>query len=478
MPEEPLRSVDVAVRAPGASGQDTRKAERWLCGFLLFQLGCQVALLFEALGGLRVLVRTAAFAASLTLLVLLTGRPCRHPARPWAVAALVLVCLGLAHPATDSLAAGAAHLALYAAILAPLFWVSRLAVSPAAFRRLLLILWAFHTLSAAVGVLQMHYPGRFQPSVSTKILGLGDFAEAYKIELANGQQVWRPMGLTDTPGGAASAGLYAVLFGLGFLVHARSAALRALSIGSLTVGLFCLYISEVRSLLVMAGICSSSLIAILVWRGELRRLVGVALVVPLLAVGTFLWAAAVGGESTLHRLSTLVDGRPFEVYSRNRGHFLDQTFNELLPEYPLGAGLARWGMMRGYFGDESNPHSLPIYVEIQWTGWLLDGGAPLMLVYAGAVLIGCWVGLRVALSRLPQEMPMWGALVLALNVGTLAVTFNYAIFMSQGGMEFWLLNAALFAAAVQAARSSRRPLKTAAGAARGSESRPLAGSTA
>jgi hypothetical protein len=238
-------------------------------------------------------------------------------------------------------------------------------------------------------------------------------------------------------------------------MNSRSGTLRVLAVGSIALGLFCLYIAEVRSLLVMAGICSVTLIAILLWRRETQRLMVVVPVVLLLAVVTFFWAISVGGGGTLRRLGTLVEDRPADVYARNRGQFLVQTFAELLPDYPLGAGLARWGMMRAYFGDESNLDSPQIYVEIQWTAWVVDGGLALLIVYSAGVLSACWVALRVARSSLPSGMPGWGAVVFALNIGTLAVTFNYAIFMSQGGMEFWLLNAALFTAAVQAARTAR-----------------------
>ena len=444
--------------APGFAHPSTdaaRRAQVWLCGFVLFEVACQIALLFPFLGGLRVVVRSAAFAGSLMLLVLLGGKERRHPARPWTIAVLVIVALGVAHPATNSLLAVAAHLVMYVAILAPLFWVPRLAVTPRVFRSLLVLLWGFHTLSASVGALQMHYPGRFQPNVSSMILGMGEFAEAYKMELASGVTVWRPMGLTDTPGGAAGAGLYAAVFGLGLFLNSRSGPMRVLSSGSIAVGLFCIYIAQVRSLLVMAGICSFTLLAILARRGEMQRLMGGVAIVAALVVATFFWAIAIGGNETVHRLGTLVEDRPTDVYSRNRGHFLAETFGVLLPEYPVGAGLPRWGMMRNYFGDESNPLSARIYVEIQWTGWVLDGGLPLLIAYVGAIAVACWVCLKVALSRLPEGMPLWGALVLALNVGTIAVTFNYPIFMSQGGMEFWLLNAALFAAAVRT-RDERR----------------------
>ena len=45
------------------------------------------------------------------------------------------------------------------------------------------------------------------------------------------------------------------------------------------------------------------------------------------------------------------------------------------------------------------------------------------------------------------DLQIWGALFIGYNVGAMAVTFNYPLFIAQGGMEFWLLNGALFAAA-------------------------------
>jgi hypothetical protein len=37
-------------------------------------------------------------------------------------------------------------------------------------------------------------------------------------------------------------------------------------------------------------------------------------------------------------------------------------------------------------------------------------------------------------------------MVFAYDVGALAMTFNYPIFISQSGLEFWILNACLFGA--------------------------------
>jgi hypothetical protein len=416
----------------------------WAYAFVAFQLACQVGLLFESLGAARVLMRSAAFGASLVLLVVVPGRGRRHPAWPFALVALVIVFASVLHPTTNSLLAGVAHATLYLSILAPLVWAARLRLTTADLRGVLLILWLFHTCSAAVGVLQMHYPGRFQPAVSTAIQGMGEAADAYKMRLADGQEVWRPMGLTDTPGGAASAGLSATLFGLGFFLHFRAWPLRLLALAGVGVGLFCLVLGQVRSLVIMALICTVSLQAILLLRGELKRLVALSSAVAVLAVAVFIWGVSVGGQETLDRLTTLIEDRPEDVYYRNRGQFLTHTFGELLPDYPMGAGLGRWGMMRGYFGDERNPDSPLIWVEIQWTGWLLDGGIPLMVAYSGAVLAACRVSLGVALSRRREDLPLFGAVVLALNAAAVAVTFNYPIFIGQGGLEFWFLNSFLY----------------------------------
>jgi hypothetical protein len=432
-----------------------RGAGRYLWLFVLIQIGCQLGLLVESLGALRVLLRSAAFGTSILLLLLVPGAARRHPAHPWLLACLAVVGLSVFHPTTNTPLGGFAHAMLYVAVAAPVFWACRLHVSVAMFRRIVLTLWLFHTASAGVGVLQMYYPGRFQPNVSTAISSMGVMADAYKIRLADGQLVWRPMGLTDMPGGAASAGLYAVLFGLGVFL-AYPGALRIVSVAGIGVGLFCLYMAQVRSLLVMAGICSIALVSVLMWRGEVRRLLGVALVLPVVFVGAFQWAARVGGAETVQRVNTLVEERATEVYSRNRGLFLEHTFTELVPQYPLGAGLARWGMMRNYFGDDSNTLSPALYVEIQWTGWLLDGGVLLMVLYPLAVVMTCRLSLKVALGTLPGSMPLWGALLFSLNMATVAVTFNYPLFIGQGGMESWFLNGCLFAAALTAGSRARR----------------------
>jgi hypothetical protein len=425
-----------------------RTASMWIIGFVLLQMVCQVALLFSTFGSVRVLVRCSVFGSSLALLVFLPGKQCSHPARPWVIASLLIVFLSLAHPTTNCLLAGTAQAGLYLATLAPLLWVGRLRSDFSTLLRVLLILWFFHTTSAAFGVLQVYYPGRFQPNVSGAIQESN--LEGLKISLASGERVFRPMGLTDVPGGAASAGLLAFLFGLGFLLNTRAPLVRAIALGSMAVGLFCIYLSQVRSTLLMAGVCVLVYSIILILRNEMNRLAVLAVIVPSIVLASFVWAVAVGGDSVTHRLSSLIEERPDQVYYSNRGHFLEETVFDLLPQYPLGAGLGRWGMMNAYFGDYSDPNRGAIWAEIQWTAWVLDGGAPLIIAFGGAIFVTCWLTWRISISRESGLFSLWAPLILAYDVGIVALTFNYPIFLSQGGMEFWLLNALLYSAAVRA----------------------------
>jgi hypothetical protein len=240
------------------------------------------------------------------------------------------------------------------------------------------------------------------------------------------------------------AGFYVVLLGMGLWSGERNHWLKPAYLLSMPVALFCLYLSQMRSILVMTGVCAVAFIGLLALRGEVRRVAGLGAALVAVVLVSFAWAAWVGGETVTKRLSTLVDDKPGEVYYSNRGHFLDDTIHVLLPKYPLGAGLGRWGMMYYYFADKTDAARGEVWAEIQWTGWLLDGGAPLIVLFCAALLAAFWVAGRAAMSR-SEAIGAFGAMVFAYDVGALAMTFNYPIFISQSGMEFWVLNACLYA---------------------------------
>lgn len=422
----------------------------WVHTFIVLQLIFQLLLLVPQIGALRLLMRTASFGLSLFLSVWLRGDGPKHPATKPAIAIMFILVISLfVNPSTNTFLAGAGQCALYAAIMGPLLWVKGLKITPNGFKLLIFLMWGFHTISSIFGVLQVYFPGQFQPVLSTAYTKGGSEATDYLITLANGAQVYRPMGLTDTPGGAGVAGFYALLLSVGIALNQRHPILRVACISSASIGLFCLYLSQVRAMLVIAAICLLALAAVLARQGEFGKLTAMLTGVGVLITATFSWALAIGGQSSLNRLSALVDDRADTVYYNNRGHFLEDTFNNLLSQYPLGAGLGRWGMMYSYFGDPDNPASPPLWAEIQWSGWLFDGGVPLMIAYVVALYFACYTAWQIAMNRQSSNLTLWGGLIFAYNIGAVAFTFSYSLFISQAGMEFWLLNTSLLVAAYQ-----------------------------
>ncbi|NDJ16215.1 hypothetical protein GS601_02740 [Myxacorys almedinensis A] len=395
-------------------------------------------------------IRVGAFALSLGLLVGVRQTGIKHPAKPWAIAVLCIMALELFwHPHLNSLPAGVAQCLMYLAILAPLFWVSRLPLNLNSLRGLVFLLWGFHTLSSGMGVLQTYYSDVFQFVLSTKIQAGVFGGDHLMIQLANGKMIHRPMGLTDIPGGAAKSGFYAVLLGTGIALQERRFIVRLMGIGSIPIGLFCIYLSQVRSILVSTLICLIVLAFTLLYQKRFLRLTALLGGMALGISVALSWALNIGGEATSDRLSSLFADRLDQVVYQNRGYFLEQTLTDLLSQYPLGAGLGRWGMINDYFGSTVNPLTAPIWVEIQWTGWLLDGGVPLILAYCGAIAMACYAVWAIMTNPTLKPLQLWASVVFAYNVGAIALTFNNSLFLSQSGMEFWLLNAVLFAVAHQ-----------------------------
>jgi len=445
--------------APAAAASAARRdatptffGVHWVYAFIVFDLLCVLALIVPGIDRVRFLFRIAVFGGSLALLVFLPRGRHPHPSSRPALLALLIVALGLFNPDTQGPLAAVAAIAMYVAILAPLWWVGALPIDVGLIRRVAMVLWMFHTSSAAVGVLQMYFPGgALEPEPNAIFLARGDaMVEGAKITLAGGQQVFRPMGLTDQPGGAAASGLAAIVFALGIWTVDRRWWLGALCLLSMMCGFFCIYLSQVRSILIMAVVAMLVFAAVLLRRRDYARLGRYVAMAMLVLGASTAWAFYVGGEMTINRLLTLIENDPRAVYYHGRGWALHYTW-DAIPQYPLGAGLGRWGMINHYFGGGGSgasisPEPEPLWAEIQWTAWLFDGGVPLILTYGLAALVAAWISWRIAIDRRAGDVSLWGAVLCASNVAALAVTFNYPVFMSQGGMEFWLLNACLWGA--------------------------------
>jgi hypothetical protein len=431
--EADARLMDRAATAGRSPG--------WMYAYVIAQMACQVILLVPGLGSLRPVFRSASFGASLAILILVQGVPLvRHPVRLALGGVLVILFLSSLNPEAGGPLAAFASFCFQLAIMAPVFWVARLRCTEDALERLLILLWLFSTASASVGVLQAWFPGRFMPAISQySVRNLG----ALMIPTASGIWIPRPMGLTDTPGGAGAAGYYATLLGLGIAILKpfRFAVIAAAV--SATVGMTCLYLCQIRTLVVMLGVGVLGVLGLSAAAGRIPRFAFVAAAGAVLFVVGIAAAIALGGESTLARFEQLVATDPRLAYQVSRGEYLDHAFEVMLPRYPLGAGLGRWGMMANYFGSEPERN---LTAEIQWLAWVIDGGFPLLLTYPIAILLAFFHAVNLALKRTTARIELWATIIAGYNLGGLALTFSYPIFMSTIGLEFWLVNAALIQA--------------------------------
>jgi hypothetical protein len=450
---------------PAASAARQPKPSRLLEYFVVLEIICQLALLSSTLAPFRVVFRIAVFAVSLALLFVLPGYGKQHSSAKAAFFVMVVLALSMLNPGINSAVAAAAEFGLYLAVLAPLFWVSRIRIDLPEMRRVLFLVWGFQVVSSVVGVLQVYFPARFQFALSTVVQGQGaGYVAMMHYQNAYGEAVFRPMGLTDTPGGAAAAGFIAVLFAAAFFLLERRRWMQVGCAGAMLVGMVAIYLSQVRVMLVMEVACMLAFLTLMSWRAARvssrmlgrrigsKRLAYLTGLMALAAVGGFTWAVGVGGTAITERVNSLTAANPGEVYQKNRGQFLIYTIEEVLPEYPLGAGPGRWGMMFYYFGDQGNTKNPGLWAEIQWTGWLYDGGVALVLLYTLAIALAFRVTYRIALNQRSAELATLAALIFAYDVGVLAATFDSCIFIGGGGLDFWILNAMLFNAAYHTLR--------------------------
>jgi len=441
----------------------------------LFEFACQVALLVASIGGMRVLVRCAAFGISLGLVVLFTPGKRLHPAVKPAAVVVAILAFALFNPNTNSILVGTMQLLLYVAILAPLLWVSNLPLEKPEVRRILLIMLAFQGVSSLLGILQVYYPGRFRGNISTVITGAkGHYIKGLYYKNAAGGLVLRPSGLTDIPGGVGMAGQYAALLGIYFYLTDRDSRIRWIAVATAMVGVAAVSLSGVKSAIICLAISLGVFASLFFWQAvsaQGRRMavwagrqrispLAVLILLSIIAAGGYYLAISVGGQGVTNSTSALTKNAPSQVFYEERGRFLEYTINVLLPEYPLGAGLGRWGMMGYYFGDPKNSKGGSIWVEIQWTGWLVDGGVPLILAYAFALLLAVRFAVKCSQTPALGDFAVFAALVAGYDVSLIAGTFDYAPFITSMGMDFWLLNAILFGSIAYSYRTTNRRVST------------------
>ena len=425
-------------------------AERWgwAEAFLLLQFLWGIALFVPGMQGYRAYVRAMPYLSSLAALAYYYRRPTGqtvHASAKWLVVSLGILVLNLLHSTSHS-TAGVAQVVFQLSILAPVFWMTRAVRSETKLTRLLWIAFLATGLSSVVGLLQVYYPDRFLPP---EFSALGremnpDLVSSLTYRGADGREIVRPPGLSDLPGGAAVSAMLTMTLGVVLAFrHHTTMVVRAGCLSLAAVGMTALLLTQVRSLTLVAA-ASVGVFALLRLR-QGRAVTGVASLTfgAALVAGAYLWAVAVGGDSLAARFTDLLDDGVVSTFKEERGSFLTYTLSELLFEYPLGAGIGRWGMMHVYFGDGTMWEAPPIHVEIQPTGWLLDGGVPLWIAMCAALVAGLRASYLVAI-RADGSLQESGTAILCVQITLLAICLTGPAFNTQLGIQYWALTAALW----------------------------------
>jgi hypothetical protein len=420
----------------------------WAEVFIALQLLWGLALFLPGAQSYRVYIRALPYVISGASLVYYfrrqTGEPLPRAAK-WILASFALLLLNLLHP-TSHLMAGFGQIVFQISIAAPAFWMARAIRSE---RRLAIFLWVLFTssfLAAAAGILQVYFPEKFLPpefSVLAQTLN-PNIISSLTYAGADGRAIIRPPGLSDVPGGAAVAGMMTMILGLTLAMRREQSWLvRALCLAGGAVGMTTLFLTHVRSLslLAAAGIAVCTVLRFRQGRsidGALSAAAGLAVI-----GGAYVWAVSVGGEAVENRFLGLVNDGVVRTFDENRGLFIRYTLTELLGEFPLGAGLGRWGMMQVLFGDSTMWQAPPIHVEIQPTGWLLDGGVPLVLIYGGAVIAALRHTYRVAVDATAGRLQDAATVLLCVQLTVAGLCLSGPVFNTQLGIQFWAVAGAL-----------------------------------
>ena len=402
----------------------------------------------------RAIVRGLPYAASLLLLGwwLVRGAPVRWD-RSGAIAlacALAILAIGLAHPHT-TLFCGVTQIVFQLAITGPYFWLEGHTIDPSRVRRLLAMIFLVNAASAGAGLLQFHYPEHFMPpAFSEDLFRTEGYMESLTYTDATGRKVFRPPGLTDMPGGAAVGCAITAVLGLVFAAQpGKRLPYRLACVALAGLGLYTLHLTLVRSMLLSVVAVFAVACLLLARQARLRHGLFLATTASLLLVGSFVLAVSSGGKGVFQRVTGLVETGVINSYQRNRGAFVEYTLTRAIFEYPFGAGVGRWGMMSYYFRRfDANP-SPPLYAEIQITGWVLDGGMPLLIAYVAAIA-STLLGLYRLAARGNRRIAYPALVVLCINLVVVVQANAGLTFNTAEGMQFWFVSGLIFRAAASA----------------------------
>jgi hypothetical protein len=438
-PEQPLEEESLRPRG----------LAEW---FVISQTALPALLYLPGSQAYRLPLRVGAYAISLYAFVVWWfdrgGRhPGRHPAGRWLSFVFFCLVLMIAHPDTGDLYVGVAQEALYFAIFCPLFWAPAYVRRPRQLMRLLAFLLVCNGINAIVGVLQVYDPAAWMPrEFSATVMNTPGMLEASTYLGPNGVPIIRPPGLFDTPGAVCGPGATAAVLGLIFALQPIAWWKRGIAVALSMAGISAIYLSHVRSSLLVTVGMMVVYVALLAIANEKRRATVFSGLAAGLIVISLSAATLLGGEAIQDRFSTLFQEDPRSLYYQSRGVQLEYAFSNLIVDYPLGAGLGRWGMMAGYFGAPATSDSEALFAEIQPNAWILDGGIFLLVLYAIALLVTLAHELALTRRLWDTDDRILVAIVATVNFGTAALVFSFIPFGTAIGMQFWFLEGALHGA--------------------------------
>lgn len=373
------------------------------------------------------------------------GRP--YPPAIWMAFCAIWMTLSIAHPNTNSLRSGTAEMVLNVAIFCPVFWAPRLVRDTRQIRRLIVVMLICNGAGSLVGLGQVFRPATFRPP-SIPILQSDPTKEgSLTIKTEDGMEFLRPAGLTDAPGAGGIAGLLACLTGLAVALPATSKKVRLASLGTALAGLAVIFYSQARFTVIVLVAGMMAWVVMLAMQRDMRKLALLGVCGAALAFGSVGMVMRAGGMAVMNRFLTLFQKRSDAVYYENRGKFVEHALLTLLPEYPLGAGMGRFGTMHGYFGDPMAPlERSGLWVETQVEGWVLDGGAPLLLAEFGAVITAMVLAFCTAVRCPDRELRYWASVVVVFGLFAALSVLGNLVFLTSNGLQFWVLLGALYGA--------------------------------
>jgi hypothetical protein len=396
---------------------------------------------------LRLLIHVFPFAGNAALLVPYMERSPswkRFPATRWLLLVFLLLTLELLHPST-AVIPGLAQVAYSFCLSAPAFWGGKAIRDKQRIDRILYLTFVFAATNATVGFVQ----GKYGVLMPAEFSSFTKAIEPWRIQQltytgASGQTIIRPPGLSDLPAGGAMAATYTIILGTALALGAKRFGVKSIGyLGAVAIAMVTLYLTQVRVLLI-AAVVGLLLVSWAVGRYRLAYSARMIIVSGAALAVAFTYAVSVGGKSVSERLASLVQQSPTETYNWNRGYFITETVEDLLPQYPFGAGLGRWGMARlytrSYLLDTDPPE---IWAEIQPTGWLLDGGFMMWILYGAAIISSLAYAYRAAKMHPDREIRFFAGLILALNSLTVLMVWDAPAFNTLQAAQFWMLSSGL-----------------------------------